>query len=169
METFHLYHLAHCWSVHPAQAASPSIPLTTAPVRPVVSRPTDEYQDVATQGRPLAARNTVIRAAAVHLVFASRTSQDFITPQEVSDLEEWAGLVRQPSYILLRATRLSKAFSSIQGVLTALAAVEISEDVSSPCDDLIFPTTHCIHLTALAQREKQRLGNQGDSLKCFQR
>ncbi|RXW23547.1 hypothetical protein EST38_g2316 [Candolleomyces aberdarensis] len=58
------------------------------------------------EGSPLAARDTVIRAAAVHLVFASRTSQDFITPQEVSDLEDWAGL----------------------GVLTALAAVEIPED-----------------------------------------
>ena len=38
-------------------------------------------------------RNThpSIKAAAVHLVFASRTSQDFITPQQVVDLETWAG------------------------------------------------------------------------------
>jgi hypothetical protein len=32
-----------------------------------------------------------IKAAAVHMVFASRTSQDFITPQQVVDLESWAG------------------------------------------------------------------------------
>lgn len=96
METFHLYHLAHCWGGHEVQPASPSIPLATGPVRPIVSRLTDESQDVAHQGRPLAGRDTVIRAAAVHLVFASRTSQDFITPEEVSTLEDWAGLVRYP-------------------------------------------------------------------------
>ncbi|KAF7378067.1 Uridine phosphorylase [Mycena sanguinolenta] len=43
--------------------------------------------------RVLAGHDTVIRAAAAHLVFASRTSQDFITPSEVAVLKEWTAKV----------------------------------------------------------------------------
>ncbi|KAJ3532870.1 hypothetical protein NMY22_g7568 [Coprinellus aureogranulatus] len=104
METFHLFHLAKCWSGGQAEPPSPTIPLATGPVRPEVSKapPTGD----ATLERPLAGRDTVIRAAAVHLVYASRTSQAFITPTEVNTLEDWTGL----------------------GVLTALANTEIPSD-----------------------------------------
>ncbi|TEB22421.1 purine and uridine phosphorylase [Coprinellus micaceus] len=104
METFHLYHLAKCWSGGQPGRAVPAIPLTTGPVRPATSKtpPVGE----ATLERPLAGKDTVIRAAAVHLVYASRLSQGFITPSEVNALEDWTGL----------------------GVLTALANTEIPSD-----------------------------------------
>ncbi|KAF5309778.1 hypothetical protein D9611_013607 [Ephemerocybe angulata] len=104
METFHLYHLAHCWGAGRSEPPSPTIPLARGPVHPVVSRPPVEGE--ATLERPLAARDTTIKAAAVHLVYASRTSQDFITPSEVTALEDWAGLA----------------------VLTALSNIEIPYD-----------------------------------------
>ena len=93
METFHLYHLAKCWSGGQPEQAVPIVPLATGPVRPAVSKTPPAGE--ATLERPLAGKDTVIRAAAVHLVYASRTSQDFITPSEVSALEDWTGLVRQ--------------------------------------------------------------------------
>ncbi|KAF8884146.1 nucleoside phosphorylase domain-containing protein [Infundibulicybe gibba] len=55
METFHLYHLAACWggrNVTPISSAN------------------------------IASPDTVIRAAAAQMVFASRTSQEFITPSK---------------------------------------------------------------------------------------
>lgn len=42
----------------------------------------------------VATPNSVIRAAAVHMVFAARLSQDFITPDEVKEVEKWTGQVR---------------------------------------------------------------------------
>lgn len=39
-------------------------------------------------------KKSLIRVAAVHIVFASRTSQEFITPQSVDELEIWTGQVR---------------------------------------------------------------------------
>lgn len=61
-------------------------PLATGPVTPVVSQPTSTQSETA---QP--ALGTVIKAAAVQMVFASRNSRDFITPAEVSDLEQWTG------------------------------------------------------------------------------
>jgi uridine phosphorylase len=41
----------------------------------------------------IALQDTVIRAAAAQMIFASRTSQAFITPDQVSELEKWTGMV----------------------------------------------------------------------------
>ncbi|KAJ6480275.1 nucleoside phosphorylase domain-containing protein [Mycena sanguinolenta] len=86
METFWLYHLAACWNGRKAvSSGSTAPPLATSPVQPTTSQPTTANSTPKT----LAGHATVIRAAAAHLVFASRTSQDFITPNEVAVLEEW--------------------------------------------------------------------------------
>lgn len=111
METFHLYHLAKCWSGGQPGRAVPAIPLTTGPVRPATSKtpPVGE----ATLERPLAGKDTVIRAAAVHLVYASRLSQGFITPSEVNTLEDWTGLVCQHQYLhnpISKPTQLGLVF-----------------------------------------------------------
>ncbi|EAU87144.2 uridine phosphorylase [Coprinopsis cinerea okayama7 len=90
METFHLFHLAHCWSGHSAKnRPSATAPLTTGPVKPVMSQRETSSQPVPAP----ASQDTVIKAAAVQMVFASRTSQDFIKPNEVSETERWTGQV----------------------------------------------------------------------------
>lgn len=92
METFHLYHLAACWADRPAASKVGPTPLTTGPVSPTI-----EQRAGATASDLFAAPhtvpNSVIRAAAVQMAFASRTSQDFITPQQVEALESWTGRV----------------------------------------------------------------------------
>ncbi|KNZ71611.1 Purine nucleoside phosphorylase deoD-type, partial [Termitomyces sp. J132] len=85
METFHLYHLAVCWRGR--QAATRMSPLTERLVEPVISLPPASV--FPTTSLQLASPETVIRAAAVHMVFASRTSQEFITPNQVTELERW--------------------------------------------------------------------------------
>ncbi|KIK00823.1 hypothetical protein K443DRAFT_99749 [Laccaria amethystina LaAM-08-1] len=101
METFHLYHLARCWGGWTTPSTTQTTPLTTGPVRPVLSLPSTPISTVPPV--LLASPNSVIRAAAAQMVFASRTSQDFITPEEVRELENWTG----------------------QGVLDALANLDI--------------------------------------------
>jgi uridine phosphorylase len=106
METFWLCHLADCWNgrkkvpVPPAAlVAAPSTgevvppPLATSPVTPTASHAVPESPATSTVNA-LAGHDTVIRAAAAQMVFASRTSQDFITPVQVAALEEWTGKVR---------------------------------------------------------------------------
>lgn len=90
METFHLFHLAACWVGRTAFPQVGSTPLTTGPVTPVIesSSPTHHLR-----GAPPPLPNSVIRAAATHMVFASRKSKDFITPQQVDELEHWTGQV----------------------------------------------------------------------------
>ncbi|KAF8187871.1 hypothetical protein K438DRAFT_1594751, partial [Mycena galopus ATCC 62051] len=101
METFWLFHLAACWRLlTPSSTRAP--PLATGPVQPTTSKPSTANAIP----KALAGHDTVIRAAAAHLVFASRTSQDFITPSEVTVLEEWAA----------------------KGVLDALVEMSISAD-----------------------------------------
>lgn len=99
METHHLYHLAECWSkkrkvAKVSEAALP--PLSTGPVKPVAS--SDKATGTSTETSALAAPDTIIRAAAAQMVFASRTSQDFITPQQVQDTERWTGKASSMSY-----------------------------------------------------------------------
>jgi uridine phosphorylase len=91
METFHLYHLARCWGGWTTPSTTQTTPLTTGPVRPVLSLPSTPISTVPPV--LLASPNSVIRAAAAQMVFASRTSQDFITPEEVRELENWTGQV----------------------------------------------------------------------------
>lgn len=86
METFHLYHLAACWN-HRSMT-----PINFRSENPEFSPPNDldgvpERAEISQHG------GDVIKAAAALMVFAARTSQDFITPQEVEELERWVGQV----------------------------------------------------------------------------
>lgn len=109
METFHIFHLAASWD---GRITSSELlpPLTTLPVLPEMSQPS------STQSPPLnvdSSQDPVckpkIKAAAVQMVFASRLSQDFITPEHVIQLENWTG----------------------QGVLEALKEFEIAPNVGT--------------------------------------
>ncbi|KAF8897979.1 nucleoside phosphorylase domain-containing protein [Mucidula mucida] len=104
METHHLYHLAACWSAR--RAVVNSAPLATGPV-------IGEHAPVQ---RALAAPGTVIRAAAAQMIFASRTSQDFITPAQVQETEKWTG----------------------KGVLEALIRMELSDDRTHPPEGSVW-------------------------------
>ena len=108
METFHLYHLAACWN----HRSTTSINFGSE--NPEFSPPKEISQH----------RGNVIKAAAAHMVFAARTSQDFITPQEVEELERWVGQVG-----IIEIT-LDCAHHVCQAVLNALVKTEIAKDVS---------------------------------------
>ncbi|KAJ7158120.1 nucleoside phosphorylase domain-containing protein [Mycena filopes] len=103
METFWLYHLAASWTGRKRTGGAHAPPLATSPVQPTAS-----HESTAPKVAPntLAGHDTVIRAAAAQMVFASRTSQGFITPEEVAVLEEWTA----------------------KGVLDALAEMQIAPD-----------------------------------------
>ncbi|KAF8181593.1 nucleoside phosphorylase domain-containing protein [Pholiota molesta] len=79
-------------------------PLTTGPVKAIIAQTSNPTQQPASA--PLTLPNTVIRAAALHMVFASRKSRDFITPQQVQEIERWTG----------------------EGALNALINIEIRKD-----------------------------------------
>jgi len=113
METFHLFHLAACYHKTLASCTFPPPPLTTTPVLPTVSPPLPSRPHL---DGPVNSEDSIIRAAAVHMVFASRTSQDFITPEQVSELETWAG----------------------KGVLDALSGFEIPEDRLQPTQGSVW-------------------------------
>ncbi|KAF5346483.1 hypothetical protein D9756_010040 [Leucocoprinus leucothites] len=81
METFHLYHLASCWTGRVSRHQEGAPPLTTTAVQPVVIGQDSINQPLS--ARPLVSGNPSMRAAAVHLVFASRLSQDFIAPDQI--------------------------------------------------------------------------------------
>ena len=92
METFHLYHLAACWGGGRTAVKSVEPPLTTSPVHPTISPPA--LFTPPELGMAPRIIDTKIRAAAAQIVFASRTSQDFITPEQVVEVERWTGMVR---------------------------------------------------------------------------
>jgi len=119
METFHLLHLASCWprrsnppppgrtglapppSCEPAEAHvldSVVAPATNSVPQPP-SIPHTTAADVATGPR--------IRAAAVQMIFAERSSQVFITPEQVHALENEVAI----------------------GLLEAIIAYDITEEV----------------------------------------
>ncbi|KAJ6555215.1 nucleoside phosphorylase domain-containing protein [Mycena vulgaris] len=107
METFWLYHLAACWSGRKSTSGGDHAPpLAAGPVQPTTSQPSV----AKVLPNVLAGHDTVIRAAAAQMVFASRTSQDFITPEQVAILEDWTG----------------------KGVLDALAEMAIAPDRVHP-------------------------------------
>ncbi|KAJ7620951.1 nucleoside phosphorylase domain-containing protein [Roridomyces roridus] len=107
METFWLYHLAACWSGRKASSMNAHAPpLAAAPVQPTASQHSPAAKAPDSGSNALAGHETIIRAAAAQMVFASRTSQDFITPEDVAVLEEWTG----------------------KGVLDALAEMVIAPD-----------------------------------------
>lgn len=67
-----------------------SPPLATSPVLPKIQE-SPSTQKLAPDLSSLSEKPE-IKAAAVHMVFASRSSQDFITPEQVAGLEAWSGL-----------------------------------------------------------------------------
>lgn len=109
METFHILHLASCWRAEAKHTSTPAPPLSrdaTAPsIYPAHSPSTQaDIPDAATSAVKPPPR---IRAAAAQMVFASRTSQDFISPEQVASVEAWTG----------------------RAVLEALVGLEIEPDV----------------------------------------
>lgn len=95
METFWIFHLAASWRGVKQSSSAVSPPSATVPVVPAFSgipSGTSENVEVllpslveSTSSRP------VIRAAAAQMVFASRSSQAFISPDQVNELEKWSG------------------------------------------------------------------------------
>ncbi|KAG9095989.1 hypothetical protein FS749_009318 [Ceratobasidium sp. UAMH 11750] len=76
METFHLYHLAKVYP--PIPAPDPS------------TRPHDKQAEITTHSSNNL-RPGGIRASGIQMVFASRMTQEFITPGHVQELERWVG------------------------------------------------------------------------------
>lgn len=99
METFHLFHLGSVWRPHPlgrdstmdvGEANLPSIDLPASPH--LSSSPKEDNLLVPGQIAPWKSGGSArIRAAAAQIVFANRTSREFITPKEVEIVEGWTG------------------------------------------------------------------------------
>lgn len=153
METFHILHLAACWQDIGAKTGAAEAPplhhAPTAPSIPPVHAPSTQtaIPDVAASaggGEPLSPPPR-IRAAAAQMVFASRTSQDFITPQEVAAIEAWTG----------------------RAVLEALVGLEIEPDVRLYLSKGVSAPLNCslsvCARAAAARRGRKRLGTQGRS------
>ncbi|KIJ63992.1 hypothetical protein HYDPIDRAFT_133286 [Hydnomerulius pinastri MD-312] len=96
METYWIFHLAASWKgfARPSPAVNP--PLATGPVIP--SNDESNPDGAKFLGDTFVSRvekeeipRPLIRAAAVQMVFASRSSQDFITPDRVLEVEAWCG------------------------------------------------------------------------------
>ncbi|EGN94288.1 hypothetical protein SERLA73DRAFT_188087 [Serpula lacrymans var. lacrymans S7.3] len=110
METFYIFHLASSWHGRRIPAPSMPPPLATGPVTPAITSPAPPSEPSIPIEGSAKATNSRIRAAAVHMVFASRTSQDFISPIQVSEIEKWSG----------------------RGVLEALRAFDVPTDNLHP-------------------------------------
>lgn len=95
METFHILHLAASWRTDVEITYDSEPPLSAQPVLPTIV----QYSVLSNQTPPSNVRSSNgpsfrrprIRAAAVQMVFASRTSQDFISPEQVTETEAWCG------------------------------------------------------------------------------
>ena len=112
METYWVFHLAVSWQGPPNPNPSPALnpPVSADPAfAPAATSHADTTSTALRVSQPTKdkVRQTTIRAAAVQMVFASRSSQEFITPEHVSKLEAWCG----------------------QAVLDALLAMDIPQDV----------------------------------------
>ena len=109
METFQILHLAACWPRESMPVESVSPPLATRAVSPAILEGHPGSAQSPPQGQ--ASKELVprarIRAAAAQIVFAARHSREFITPEQVEDIENWCG----------------------RGVLDALATFEIAPEV----------------------------------------
>ncbi|KAF8547984.1 purine and uridine phosphorylase, partial [Imleria badia] len=114
METYWVFHLAASWRGLPILSPALNPPLAVGPEFPPSS-----HAETALNG-PQPAKDTVrqptIRAAAVQMVFAARSSREFITPEHVSKLEAWCG----------------------QAVLDALYAMDIPQDQLHPQEGSVW-------------------------------
>lgn len=94
-----MLHLAASWptDTHPAQTDAP--PLSDRPSSPAIDEvvlsspqhPPPDVAVVAKDGDQLVPRPR-IRAASAQIIFAARNSRDFITPQQVDEIEAWCGV-----------------------------------------------------------------------------
>ncbi|KAF9515827.1 hypothetical protein BS47DRAFT_1371882 [Hydnum rufescens UP504] len=93
METFHLLHLASAYrptgdltvQVNSETGPMPTFPLTSLPTsNPTVSNRSPSVQVDNSRGR--------IHACSAQMVFASRSTNAFITPEEVQQTQAWTGL-----------------------------------------------------------------------------
>ncbi|KAG9311237.1 hypothetical protein JVU11DRAFT_8314 [Chiua virens] len=135
METYWIFHLAASWrsgltpspALNPRFAAGSLFPIATSldpesaltapPVMDTIPRPS-------------------IRAAAVQMVFASRSSREFITPELVTTLEAWCG----------------------QAVLEALCAMDIPLDVCiNGLVSVARPTDESLYGIAIASSRRKCL------------
>lgn len=86
METFHLYHLAKNYvPIHSRPLGGAEPPVSHEPVSVTLESTTGSAQ--ARMPDKTEASPPRIRAAAAQMVFASRLSRAFITPEEVLELE----------------------------------------------------------------------------------
>ncbi|KAG9124697.1 hypothetical protein FRC07_010587 [Ceratobasidium sp. 392] len=95
METFHLYHLAKVYPRSP--------------------RPRDRGAEITTDGSAHA-QHGGIRASGIQMVFASRMTQEFITPGHVQELEHWVG----------------------RACLEAICQFEIADELLHPVEDSVW-------------------------------
>ncbi|KAG2130287.1 purine and uridine phosphorylase [Suillus bovinus] len=95
METFWIFHLAVSWRGVKQSSSAVVLPLDTVPAVPVFPGIPSMRSEKVEVHLPSLDGNTssrpVIRAAAAQMVFASRSSQAFIGPDEVNELEKWSG------------------------------------------------------------------------------
>lgn len=96
METFWIFHLAASWRGVAQSSSAVGPPLATSPVVPALSGKSSETRERievldASLDEDTSSSRPVIRAAAAQMVFASRSSQAFITPEQVIEVEEWSG------------------------------------------------------------------------------
>ena len=92
METFHLFHLAACWKGRNRSNGNAPPSLANEPADSVAFN--DNNGVYKPLGDNVASSAYAIRAASAQIVFAARKSQDFITPEEVKQAEQWGGAVR---------------------------------------------------------------------------
>lgn len=97
METFHILHLAANWSNYHCLTSHNDAPVDghQAQNTPVFHGPTSiassSQNQLAVPAPSIPITQSRIRAASVQMVFASRTSQDFITPDTVVRIQDWTG------------------------------------------------------------------------------
>ncbi|KAF8717560.1 hypothetical protein AX14_012156 [Amanita brunnescens Koide BX004] len=89
METFHLFHLAACWKGRNRSNGNAPPSLANEPADSVAFN--DNNGVYKPLGDNVASSAYAIRAASAQIVFAARKSQDFITPEEVKQAEQWGG------------------------------------------------------------------------------
>lgn len=109
METYWIFHLAASWGGS-SPALNPSSAIGSVFPPAATSSHAETAHTALNRSQPAkeTTRQPMIRAAAVQMVFASRSSSgEFITPDHVSKLEAWCG----------------------QAVLDALCAMNIPQDV----------------------------------------
>ncbi|KAH0826337.1 purine and uridine phosphorylase [Lanmaoa asiatica] len=94
METYWVFHLAASWRGLSSSSSALNPPLAVGPVFPVaISSHLETTRTAMHESQPVKdiLQQPSIRAAAVQMVFASRSSREFITPEHVSKLEAWCG------------------------------------------------------------------------------